>query len=153
MVPLTVQVSVRTPKAAGESCVFPWICFSQPGRLMNHSWLPLHGGFSTLNPISFTPEAINQVTDAYLQLNNETWFISPNCLLFVCNCVFFPDEAKLFTAPHITHLLLQTKKFSFSVLALCCNFSHPWTLCSLDPVKKHLCYPAVLFSPELDCCF
>lgn len=52
---------------------------------MNHSGLPLRGGFSTLNPISFTPEAINQVTDAYLQLNNETRFISPNCLLFVCD--------------------------------------------------------------------
>lgn len=41
--------------------------------------------FSALNPISFPHEAINQVTDAYPQPNNETRFISPNCLVFVSN--------------------------------------------------------------------
>lgn len=55
--------------------------------MMNHSGHEISSlwGFSTLNPITFTPEAINQVTDAYPQLNNETRFISPNCLFFVSN--------------------------------------------------------------------
>lgn len=110
MIPSTVQVAVRVPKAACESCVlFPKICFSHSPQMMNHFGHKISSlwGFSSLNPISFTPRAINQVTDAYPQLSGETSFISSNCVCFsFClspslKCVYFPNTS------HCSQLLSQ----------------------------------------------
>lgn len=85
--------------------------------------------------------------------------MKPGWLVLIVYCLSasvstFLRRPIICSSTHNTPVTANTnQKFCFSVLALCCNFSHPCTLCFLDPDKKHHCYPAMLFSPELDCCF